>query len=182
MLLVGGGILLANERGTSVSSSGAGPANRPARSRPSSTGFGSAAVGLGGVINLRYQHAGRTMYANAVTSEVNYTKADLPAAIRHEVASRAQLASPSGKMPAASAAPGSERPLNHTTVGALESCLSTVTTGRVVLLVEVARYLGVPATIIVFNPVDYAFDVIVVGEACGPANPDIITTLTVPTK
>lgn len=178
VLLVGGGILLANQRGTGPSTSaGARKAAEPARSRP-----GTAAVGSTALARLRYQQGAETKYTSAMTSRVNYTKADLPAGIRQVVADKAQLTVPRMNINTSAAPSEPSHQLNHTTVGELESCLSTVAAGRTVLLVEVARYLGVPATIIVFDPVSDAFDVIVVGEACGSANPDIITTLAVPTK
>lgn len=182
VLLVGGGILLVNQRGAGLSSArppglGAEPRPRAVKNQES-----SAAVGSASPVTLRYRHDGEFVFANAVTSDVDYTKADLAAGIRHEVANMAQLAGPMTTMPAPSAAAEPRRPISRTTVGQLESCLSTVAAGRLVLLVEVAHYLGLPTTIIVFRPVGNAFDVIVVGETCGPANQDIITTLTVPTK
>jgi hypothetical protein len=112
---------------------------------------------------------------------VDYTKANLPAGIRHEVANMAQLG-PTTTMPAPNAAAEPQQSISRTTVGQLESCLSAVAADRLVLLVEVAHYLGLPTTIIVFKPVGDAFNVIVVGETCGPASQDIIATLTVPTK
>jgi hypothetical protein len=182
LLLVGGGILLTNQRGAAPSGArpsglGAEPSPRAVKSQES-----GAAVGSASAITLRYRHGGEFVFANAVTSAVNYMRTDLATGIRHEVANMAQLTSPSVTMPAPSAAAEPRRSFSHTTVGQLESCLSTVAADRLVLLVEVAHYLGVPATIIVFRPVGNVFDVIVVGQTCGPASQDIITTLTVPTK
>lgn len=187
LLLVGGGILLANQPGGGPSGAGhsgarpsglgAAPTPRAVKNQKS-----SAAVGSASAIALRYRHDGEFVFANAVTSDVDYTKADLPAGIRQEVANMAQLAGPPTTMPAPSAAAEPRRPISRTKVGQLESCLSTVAGDRLVLLVEVAHYLGLPTTIIVFRPVGNAFDVIVVGQTCGPASQDIITTLTVPTK
>lgn len=181
VLLVGGGVLLVNQRGAGPS--GAGPSGLGAAPTPHAVKNqeSSAAVGSASVITLRYRHHGEFVFANAVTSDVDYTKADLPAGIRHEVANMAQLG-PTTTMPAPSAAAEPRQSISRTTVGQLESCLSTVAAGRLVLLVEVAHYLGLPTTIIVFKPVGNAFNVIVVGETCGPASQDIIATLTVPTK
>lgn len=179
VLLVGGGILLANQRGVGTSSTVAGQGTaRPAKSRPSTT----APIGSTAPIRLRYQHAGEYVFANAVTSDADYTTANLAAGVRTTVASVAQVAKPSVVVPGASAAAAPQRSLDHTTVGRLESCLSAVASGKPVMLVEIARYLGLPATIIVFEPVDRSFDVIVVGEACGPKGEDIITRLSVPMK
>jgi hypothetical protein len=178
VLLVGGGILLTNQRTVGTSSGIAEPASRPAKLRPN----GPAAVGSVATTRLRYRHAGEFVSTNAVTEDVNYTKADLSAGVRHEVASATQLGSQSNAVPDSTPAPEPQHQLDHTTVGELESCLSAVAAGRVVRLVELARYLGQPATIIVFKPFHNAFDVVVVGEACGAASQDIITSLAVPTK
>ncbi len=176
VLLVGGGVLLANQRGVGRSTSGAAPA-RGVKARPSPAAVGSVAA-----IRLRYRHGGQFVFTNAVTSDVNYTKADLPSGIRREVANTTQVGGPSAKAAPSAVQPRQQHLLNHTTVGQLESCLSRVATGGPVLLVELARYLGQPATIIVLRAVNDAFDVIVVGEACGPTGQDIITRLIVPTK
>jgi hypothetical protein len=62
----------------------------------------------------------------------------------------------------------------------LAGCLANIASGRQVLLADVARYLGKPATIIVLKPVSGAFDVIVVGLACTATKADVITRLSVP--
>jgi hypothetical protein len=175
VLLVGGGILLANGRGAQTrNTAGSEPASRPARNRPS-----SAIVGSGAATPLRYRHAGQLVYASAVRSDADYTKASLPAGVRDEVKASAQVASPAPGVAPSGAAPSTSR-LNGASVSQLESCLSAVATGHLVLLVDVARYLGRPATIIVLKPVNNVFDVIVVGQACGTSGQNVITRLTVP--
>ena len=178
VLLVGGGILLANQRSVGPSSGPAAAQSRPVKSR----GPGTAAVGSTAVTRLRYQHGGGHALANVVTTDVNFTKAKLPAGVRKEVAHAAQFSTPAVTIPAATTAPGSREPLEHTTVGQLSSCLSAVAAGRLVLLVDLARYLGQPAAIIVFKQGANAFDVIVVGEACSATNQDLITSLVVQKK
>ncbi len=49
-----------------------------------------------------------------------------------------------------------------------------------VLLAEVARYRGVPATMIVLKATGPAFDVIVVGQACGASGQDVIARFAIP--
>lgn len=178
VLLVGGGILLANQRGVGTATSGR-PATRPVNNRPGAARAGSAAA-----TRLRYRHGGQYVYTNAVMSEVNYTRADLPAGVRHQVANSTRLSVPSSNAAPVDGAATPQHMLGRTTVGQLESCLSTVATSvpGLVQLVTVAHYLGRPATIIVFEPVDNAFDVIVVGEACGLGSQDILVRLVVPTK
>lgn len=180
VLLVGGGIMLANQRSVQMSGTAAGPnTHRPIRSRHNN----SAAVGSTPTVVLRYQHGAESAYANAVTSDVSYTKANLPAGIRSEVASTRQIGNAGSTAVPATAQPRPGRALSHTTVGRLESCLSSLASGRgLVLLVDVARYLRQPATIIVFRQVNSAYDVIVVGVACGATSQDIITSLSVPVR
>jgi hypothetical protein len=180
VLLVGGGVLLANQRGVGTASGPAAgaPQNRPVKSRAS----GHAAVGSTAVTRLPYQRNGGHALTNVVVTDANYTKATLPAGVRREVAHSAQFSTPAVTLPAYSGAPGSREPLQQTTVGQLESCVSTVAAGRLVLLVDLARFLDRPAAIIVIKTVGNAFDVIVVGEACGAASEDLITSLVVPRK
>ena len=178
VLLVGGGILLANQRGVGTSSgTAAAPASRPAKSRVPGAAIGSVAV-----TRLRYQHGSGHAFTNVVTTEADYTKAKLPAGVRHDVARAAQFSTPEVTLPAASTAPGSREAVGHTTVGQLAACLSTVAAGRLVLLVDLAQFLGRPAAIIVFKQGANAYDVIVVGQACGATSQDVITSLVVPKK
>ena len=66
----------------------------------------------------------------------------------------------------------------------LAGCLDRVSAGRRVLLADVARYLGRPATIIVLQPLTAAgvFDVTIVGLTCSASNPDVISRTTVPSS
>jgi hypothetical protein len=180
VVLVGGGFLLARGRGP-VSQRTAAPASTPksVKRAPSSAVVGSAAT-----TPLRYRHGKQLAYANAVTTSANYTKTSLPAGVRSEVKNSAQVTGPS---PATSTSAGNSAPatghrLSGNVVSRLESCLSAVATGNLVLLVDVAHYLGRPATIIVLKPVNDVFDVIVVGQGCGTSGENVITRLTVPKK
>lgn len=180
MLLVGGGVILANQR--SASSGHSGAAAPPSR-RVTNPAVGIAPIGSVAATRLRYRHGAEYVYTDAVVSGRNYNKADLAAGVRSEVANSPNVAYPQATMVPSSAAQPEHR-LKHTTVGQLESCLSMVAASvpGPVVLVEIARYLRRPATIIVFKAGSGAFDVIVVGEACGLAGQDIITRLVVPTK
>lgn len=177
VLLVGGGILLANLRGGGLTGAGSAPASRPATTRNR-----GSAVGLRQVVPLRYRSGTELVSTNAVTSDMDYTKADLPAGVRRAMADSPRFANQSGHAVGSSPDVEARHPLDHTTVGQLESCLTTVAAGRLVQVVELARYLGQPATIIAFKPTGNVFEVIVVGPACGATNQDVITSLDVPTK
>ena len=64
----------------------------------------------------------------------------------------------------------------------LEGCLNRVAAGRKVMLADVARYLGNPATIIILRSLTAAdvFDVTIVGLACSASDSDVISRATVP--
>lgn len=177
VLVVGGGILLANQRPTGAASSAARPAARPLTHRAVSFGTGSAAA-----TTLRYRHAGRFAYASAVTSSANYTAADLAPGVRRAAANSVQVPGPDMAVPSASGAPAQSHEILGFGVGRLESCLSAVAATSLVLLVEVARYQGQPASIIILKPASGVFHVIVVGQGCGASNPDVITRLAVPMR
>lgn len=188
VILVGGGLLLANQRQTGGASGAASPATR----QPENSG---AAIGSAVAAQLRYRHGAGYLYANAVTSNVNYTSKSLAPGVRHAVENSTPLSNPSQQVPSIGASLPSGRLLGFR-IDQLESCLSAVAasspvsssvggpaSGPVsgpVLLVEVARYQGQPATIIVTRPVGGLSHVIVVGLACGGSNQDILTRLTVP--
>lgn len=178
VVLVGGGVFLATERGpTTAKSAGSAPAPK-VRNRPSAGIVGSAAT-----TPLRYKRDGQFAYANAVTSAADYTRASLPAGVRDEVRNSAQVTTTSpGEAATSGSAPAANDRISGVRIDQLESCLSAVATGRLVLLVDVAHYLGNPATIIVLKPVNNVFDVIVVGQACGTSSQDVITRVAVPKK
>ncbi len=64
----------------------------------------------------------------------------------------------------------------------LVACLTRLAAGRTIVVADVARYLGTPATIVVLKSLNDArvLDVDVVGLTCSAAKPDIIAELTVP--
>ncbi len=180
VVIVGGGLLLAN------AGSSSGPASTAAGSgttapRPNSA-TAPRATGSTAALRLPYKHNGRSVYANAVTTDASYTKASLPAAVLRQVASSPRPGISSSEPSILGTTPSTTKRLGGFVVGRLESCLSAVAQGHLVLLAALARYEGVPAAIIVLTPVSGAFDVIVVGQACAAGGGDVITRLIVPQK
>jgi hypothetical protein len=181
VLLVGGGLLFANAGGGRVPSTAAAKsAGRPAKAGVSS-GRASYAPSIQSAapIRLRYQRNGTFSYANVVTTDANFTRANLAAGVRQKLANSPLVVGISqptsfGHVPSAGQHVGKFE------VGRLESCVSAVAAGRPVMLTVVARYMGVPAAIIVFQPVGGTFDVIVVGQACAASGQDVIARVTVP--
>jgi hypothetical protein len=186
--LVVGGFLLAN--------SGPGGGTSTAGTRPQAGSTRRLSPPVVGPMDrpkaavVQYRHNGGYLYANALSSAANYTKADLAAGVRHEVASVPSIYQRPTPAPANNSTPG---PMSGpekspaTRVGwirtdRLAGCLAAAGAGQRILLADVAHYDGSPATIIVLRPVHGVFPVIVVGHACTGSLADVITRLSVPSK
>jgi hypothetical protein len=60
-------------------------------------------------------------------------------------------------------------------------CLTRLAAGRSILVADVARYLGQPATIVVMKAVNaHQLNVAVVRLTCSLASPEIIAQVTIP--
>lgn len=133
---------------------------------------------LNGPMSLNYRLKGKIATARALTSHHNYTKLNLAPLVHKDVASAASIQKtvPSASRPASPATFGGIR------VPTLIGCLTKIAAGRSVLVADIARYLGRPATIVVLRPSadSQVLDVEVVGLTCSSAAPDIIAELTVP--
>jgi hypothetical protein len=183
VVIAGAGILLANARTASMSSAGGN--SRPAASRPSVHGGAGRQLSNGAMANrpvtLTYLLKGRIATTSAVVGHGNMTEESIPAMVRRRVASVASFGTGVG-------APGNERAaspnslIGGISISTLEGCLSKVAAGRQVLLADVTKYLGTPATMIVLRPPSAAdvLDVAIVGLTCSTSNPHFIRTLTVP--
>jgi len=183
-LVVAGGVVVAT-LSTARPSTGAaarpasGPAPRP-RSKSVIPGNAGGAAAVSGTMPVRYSYQGHTAVTNVVLSNFNYTKSNLAADVRDRI--KDPLVAPAtGQSPATGTVPSamSNRPAGVST-RQLAGCLAKVAAGRRIVLAEVARYLALPATIVVLKPAGRAFDVIVVGSACSGGNADVITRLTLP--
>lgn len=120
--------------------------------------------------------------ALALATGANYTPTNLESLVHRDLAKLAEFAISAPHTPEPSAA-GATGLINGTSATRLAGCLADVDHGRQVLVADVARYLGRPATIIVLKPLLAAasfFDVVVVGPGCSSTTPDIITSIDVP--
>jgi hypothetical protein len=150
--------------------SGNGRANAPA------SGFGSAGISAGAPLagpQVAYQHAGRPDTVTAVISSTDFT----PANLSSEVSSA--LAQPAGSRTAGPSAvrdnPEASAGLGNASAPALQGCVNRIAAGQQVLLVDIARYLGKPATVIVTRAAPAAPEQIwVVGAGCSPARSDVL--------
>lgn len=179
-LLAGGGFLLARSttgpEAGSTAGSPTGPEHRSANSPAS----------LNGGTRLQYRSRGKVISALAVASHKNFTRTGLAGQVRREVASHPAfgLTTPAyGKVNPSPGANGSQQPVavGGISVGRLDGCLTLVAGGRQVVLTEVARYIGKPATIIVLkSQTANMLDVAIVGVACSARAADYIVRTMIP--
>lgn len=193
-VVAGGGYLI-----SSVVSGGQGIANGPATAgsapRPGSGGTVRVPNGtLAAPTPVQYHRDGKIATTTALATNVNYSKRGLGPLVRRQVTRfGAALASPVVPEPSAAPSPSashtaqpSEAPLFYPLAGItqahLQGCLTRISSGRKVLLADVARYLGQPAVIIVLRPAKAAdyLDVAVVALACSASDAHVITHLRVP--
>jgi len=184
VIIAGGGFLLAKGQPGSEGSASSGGATASPRRPAASSGpaFNQAAAGKPASVSYRLH--GKLVTTNAVVSHANFTRASLARQVRRDVASSSNLAAGlGGPVHAAQPAP-TKSAVGGISLAQLEGCLSRVAAGRRVLLANIARYLGNPATIIVLKPLTAAgvFDVTIVGLACSASDADVISRTTVPTS
>jgi Putative zinc-finger len=168
---------LAGPEGSSAASSAAGASNHAAAGRAPAAGplvpgvVGAPVYGP----PMRYRHAGRTATIRPVRTTTNYQ----PARLAQQVS--ATLAETGA---AATARPGSQPGTvpqqNLPDFGAaqltqLAGCVSRVAGGRLVLLVDVARFGGAPATVIVTAAqAPLAAQAWAVGPGCSRSASDVL--------
>jgi hypothetical protein len=178
VLIVGGGLLLAN--------AGRKPQN-PTSGRAAVAPHVHGATPLG-FTSVRYSNGGRYVYTDAMTSNTDYTDdAKLEHGIRGAIKTSPSFGGSTNSTPMPDV--GTARTSNATSgtkasvafpLSQLAACLTAVTSGKTVDFTQLARYLGRPVAIIVFEPAGAVFDVMVVGTACGSTDQDIIKRLTIP--
>ena len=163
--------------GPASAGSASGPANRNASTRRTETA------------GIDYSREGTPAVTTAVASDANLTAASLPGAISNRVSATGSSLGPksagsdSTANGAHSATPGAEpTTLGGINVAQLSGCVSRVSAGREVLLVEVARYQDARAVIIVMRsaPAGPDLEVVVAGAGCSASAADVITKTTVP--
>ena len=183
-VIAGAGFLLANGQTTpensagSTSSRGRPPAAAPG---PSVSNDHAAQRAAGQVpTDVSYHLNGKVVTTNAIASQTNFGKASLAAQVRRDVRSSSVGF---GSAQRSAPAPTSSS-ISGVSLSELAGCLDRVSAGRKVLLADVARYLGRPATIIILKPLTAAdiFDVTIVGFSCSASNPDVISRTTVPSS
>jgi len=181
VLVAGAGYLLANNSQGPVSTSqgsAAAPATPP---RTVHEGLASPAA-LPAANGVRYTQNGQSATTTVLASGFDYTPANLATEVRKQMASTTGAVI--GPAPTQRQLLEGGAQIGGIGVLKLEGCLSRISAGRKVLLADVARYLGKPATIIVLQELAATdvFAVVVVGLACSLSNGATITQAKVPAR
>jgi hypothetical protein len=182
IVVISGGIYaIVHRAGGSSTASGAGaPVAGPARR---SSGSGAAAAPTFGPA-LPYRHAGHEDTVTPVTTDTDFTRGKLRGDVRTELAqassARNRLTSPNSEspnaMPNSTAAPGKHRTAFGISIPVLDGCVNRVASGELVLLVDVARYQGTRAMVIVTEVSAISPEQVwVVGLGCSGSRSDVLT-------
>jgi hypothetical protein len=179
-IIAGGGYLLASgQAGSSASNTSSGAA--PAVPRPSTANRNIGASHSAGR-TVQYRVNGKTFSATLLGSHTDFTRKAMARQVRSRLISHPAPLSGPDSGPTAGYSSSSSATINGVSLSRIAGCLTRIAAGRSILLADVARYLGRPATIIVFAPVrpGAVYDVAVVGLGCSSAVSDLITAARVP--
>jgi hypothetical protein len=184
LVVIGGMYEVFGSRGTGSGPSGTvagAPAHR-------SAGSGIALPAAGGRSGsgpaLQYQHAGRQDSVTAVRTNTDFTSGRLRTQVATAVAKYGAAVTSSSPLSGAHSPAAAAPERQATTFGAmpvsqLQGCVDRIDAGELVLLVDVARYRGAPATVIVTEMTIIGPERIwVVGAGCSGSASDVLTRAT----
>jgi hypothetical protein len=191
LVVVGGGLygIIAHSGSTS------GTASAPSAARPATRSQAGNGVMLPAPVSgpaLQYQRSGRKDSITPITTGTNFTQAELTSQVSAEVKKygagftktgpNAESAGGSGSASPA-AVPREQTPMfADIPVVALRGCVGRIAAGSLVLLVDVARYGGTPATIIVTEAAETGpMQIWVVGAGCSASSSDVLQRATAAT-
>jgi hypothetical protein len=189
VVLGGGGYELVSSLGngtnsTSSTSSASGSQLAPRAAAPHMSTFAGPDAGTPGALGrlvfgpaVQYRHAGHTATIRPVQTTTDYQTARLS---RQVAATMAQISGTPGyrSSPGTQQTPGALNPNGRGAFPAqLAGCVSRIAAGRSVLLVNVARFDGAPATVIVTAAQGKsAAQIWVVGASCSASASDVLAS------
>jgi len=170
-------------------------AGQPALSSGAATGAGSAGAEQNGPVQLsgpsvQYRRAGQPASFTPVSTNTNFRQRQLASQVKSALlrsgsnlpaSAGANAASP--PRPQSRHASGGKQSFAGIAVKALQGCVMRVSAGRKVLLVDVDRYQGRPATVIVLagpGGGTSGAQIFVVGPGCSASDSDLITQASLP--
>jgi hypothetical protein len=187
VIIAGAGALFIRGHTTGgASGSGSGSAGAPLRNAPHAAGRNRSTNGSGAgystvkPVSMNYRLNGRVVTTRALTTGHDYTRRNMIPLVHKDVASTAGFGQ---KAPAPYPKLASPRALfGGIKVFKLIGCLTRLAAGRSIVVADVARYLGQPATIVVMRSSASAhhLNVAVVRVTCSRASPEIIAQVTIP--
>lgn len=180
VLVGGGGYLVASNLNSGVPASSSASGAAPSTNQPMTAGP-----------NVTYGSPGSQHTVHSVSSNMNFVPQDLRTqvlAAYHEAQVKREAGNVSyggTNAPAAGPVSATASPLHSNATAAagggsvwarLAGCMKTVADGRMVLLLDLARYEGKPAVIVVLgSTVTSQAEVIVTANGCSAASPDVLT-------
>jgi hypothetical protein len=126
--------------------------------------------------NVTYHHSGHSNSIDSVQSGLNFRSSTLVPQVEAALAAQQQRhASNTPDLGATFSAGQANSGSAAVPAQALRGCVNRIAAGRKVLLVDIARYQGKPATIIVIQPDgSHQAEIYVVGTACSASGSDIV--------
>jgi hypothetical protein len=153
------------------------------QSRSTAASAGQAASGTPSAVRgpaLQYRRGGQQASVTPITASTNFTAGRLTAQVASAVTKYGSGAPVAGPM-SGPATSNAKVPGEHATtfgnqaVAALQGCVNRIAAGDLVVLVELARFQGSPATIIVTEVPDITSrQVWVVGTGCSASRSDVL--------
>jgi len=182
VLVVIGGMYMFGSRGTGPRTGGTAAGAPAHRSASQSSGNGIALPAAGGPARavLRYQHAGHQDSVTPVRTDTNFTPGRLDTQVATAVA-KYGVGVTNNNLPSSPAVVPAQRATTFGSmpVSLLQGCVGRIDAGELVLLVDVARYRGAPATVIVTSVTVIGPEQIwVVGTGCSGSHSDVLTHAT----
>lgn len=170
VIVAGGGYEVATHLGSGATSSGSSSSStvhQPAQSRAAAGGGSVASGAVRPGPRVQFQHDGKTTTIFSVTTSTNFLPVTLQA--------QAQKALQAARLGAAKTLPGATPAATGIGARQLAGCVSNIAAGRNVLLVDLAKYQGNPATIIVVGSGPSGPGVVyAVGPACSATDTDVL--------
>jgi hypothetical protein len=188
LVLVAGGLYeivgRSSPSSSTAASSGTHSAALPAAGSPTANGPMARAVPAAGPV-LQYQRDGRKDSITPITTGTDFTAAKLTSQVTAEVrkygagfAKTGPNAQPQGRSGSTSpaAVPGEQTgTFASIPLASLRGCVDRIADGSLVLLVDVARYRGQPATVIVTETAQTGpMQIYVVGTGCSASGGDVL--------
>ena len=188
-ILAGGSYVISqvdgSKQGTRSTASGGGHFAAP---RPGENGAAKISLGQ----QIPYRPAGQPKAITPVYSGTNYLQRTLVTQVRHEIAvvssarstraaPRPAAGPPAGPIAGSAGGSAAGHPGDGQFSGTLAACVARISAGRRLELVNVARYQGDAAAVIVVAPSKAGqAEIVVVGPGCSGSRSDILTTQALP--